>query len=216
LTIPERCSMIRTVFETQSRDRRVERRAGTRAEVLDAAWESVRRDGLAALSLRDLAPRVGLRAPSLYSYFASKNAIYDAMFAQAAEQFIHAVTAVPVVDDPVSDLGALTRCFVDFGLADVSRYQLLFQRTVPGFEPSPESYRLAVQALDALRGRLGGLGIDDPAAIDMATALATGLVDQQISNDPDGDRWTRLVDDACRMLLDHYLPKAPSPRRGRS
>lgn len=195
------------------RDRRAERRAATRAEVLDVAWDTVRRDGLAALSLRDVAQRVGLRPPSLYSYFESKNAIYDAMFAQAAEQYLDVVTAVPATGDPVEDLSALTRRFLEFCTADPSRYQLLFQRTVPGFEPSAASYAVAGQALDAVRRRLADLGVTDPAAIDLATAMATGLADQQISNDPGGDRWVRLVDDACRMLLDHFSRRTTPHRR---
>lgn len=195
------------------RDRRAERRAATRAEVLDVAWDTVRRDGLAALSLRDVAQRVGLRPPSLYSYFESKNAIYDAMYAQAAEQYLADVTAVPATGDPVEDLSALTRRFLDFCTDDPSRYQLLFQRTVPGFEPSAASYAVAGQALDAVRRRLADLGVTDPAAIDLATAMATGLADQQISNDPGGDRWVRLVDDACRMLLDHFSRRTTTHRR---
>jgi hypothetical protein len=35
----------------------------------------------------------------------------------------------------------------------------------------------------------------------MWTALTTGLVDQQISNDPGGDRWARLIDDFVTMFL---------------
>ncbi len=35
-----------------------------------------------ALSLRELADAVGIRASSLYTYFGSKEAIFDAMFAQ--------------------------------------------------------------------------------------------------------------------------------------
>jgi AcrR family transcriptional regulator len=46
---------------------------------LEAAWQQVRAGGLASLSLRDLARSVGMQPPSLYSYFESKNAIFDAM-----------------------------------------------------------------------------------------------------------------------------------------
>jgi hypothetical protein len=35
----------------------------------------------------------------------------------------------------------------------------------------------------------------------MWTALTTGLVDQQISNDPGGDRWGRLTGDIVTMFL---------------
>lgn len=64
------------------RDRRAERHEATKAEIIDAAWEFCRARGLAGLSMRDLARRVGMQAPSLYSYFGSKDAIYDAMYAQ--------------------------------------------------------------------------------------------------------------------------------------
>jgi hypothetical protein len=39
--------------------------------------------------------------------------------------------------------------------------------------------------------------------MDLYTALMTGLSDQQISNDPGGDRWARLLDDALDMFLTH-------------
>ena len=66
-----------------NRDRRAERREATRREILDAAWEIARRDGLSAVTLREVAASIGMRSPSLYSHFDSKNAIYDAMFAEA-------------------------------------------------------------------------------------------------------------------------------------
>ena len=70
------------------RDRRAERFEATRREILDVAWELVRADGLGALSMRDLGARVGLRAQSLYVYFPSKHAIYDAMFADANRELL--------------------------------------------------------------------------------------------------------------------------------
>ncbi|MEQ9161469.1 MAG: helix-turn-helix domain-containing protein [Ilumatobacter fluminis] len=42
-----------------------------------SAWGQCRSHGLASLSLRQLAAAVGMRARSLYSYFDSKNAIFD-------------------------------------------------------------------------------------------------------------------------------------------
>ena len=50
------------------RDRRAERNLASRREILDAAWEAARADGLAGLSMRDLGSRVGMRAQSLYVY----------------------------------------------------------------------------------------------------------------------------------------------------
>jgi AcrR family transcriptional regulator len=191
-----------------TRDRRAERREATRSEILDAAWELVRAEGLAGLSLRDLARRVGMQAPSLYSYFDSKHAIYDAMFGQGAQEYARGEALIPVTGDGLRDLEAGMHFFVGFCTEDPVRYELLFQRTIPGFEPSPESYAISVQGFDALRARLAGIGIGiDDDSLDLLTAIGTGLTDQQISNDPGGDRWTRRVDEAMEMFFAHLSSK---------
>ena len=194
---------------------RESRRLTARAAILDAAWTAVREEGLAALSLRDLARRAGTTTPTVYSYFASKNDIYDAMFGQAAEEFETHMSVSRDSDDPHEILAADVRRFVDFCTSDLARYQLLFQRTVPGFEPSADSYARAVRAMAHLRTLLGSNGITDPRHVDMWTALTTGLVDQQISNDPGGDRWVRLIDDFVSMFLAHCQPTKRAQRRKR-
>ncbi|MBA2443860.1 MAG: TetR/AcrR family transcriptional regulator [Nocardioidaceae bacterium] len=198
------------------RDRRSERRESTRAEILEAAWTLVRAEGLAGLSLRDLASQVGMQAPSLYTYFASKNAIYDAMFAQGARDYADRETLVPTTDDPLADLRAGMRFFVGFCTEDPVRYQLLFQRTIPGFEPAPETFAISIEGLERLRTRLAGMGLTDQRSLDLLTAIGTGLTDQQISNDPGGDRWIRLVDEAMEMYFHHVTPTPVKRRRTRA
>jgi hypothetical protein len=39
----------------------------------------------------------------------------------------------------------------------------------------------------------------------------TGLTDQQLSNDPGGDRWARLLDEAVDMFLAHLGNVHPTP-----
>jgi AcrR family transcriptional regulator len=202
------------VLVEPTRDRQAERREATRAEILAAAWELVRAEGLAALSLRELARKVGMRAPSLYSYFDSKNAIYDAMYAQGCREYVAREAEISLTGEALHDLKAVMRFFVEFCTEDPVRYQLLFQRTIPGFEPSPESFAISMASLDALRAHLADMGIADPEAIDLLTAVGTGLTDQQISNDPGGDRWTRLVDEAMEMYF-HHVMNSPKKRGGR-
>jgi AcrR family transcriptional regulator len=194
------------VLGEPKRDRRSERREATRKEILAEAWTLAREQGLAGLSLRDLALRVGMRAPSLYSYFDSKMAIYDAMFAEGNAEFLARIEGLRQLEGP-DQLRRGAEEFVRFCVEDPTRYQLLFQRTIPDFEPSAESYALARQVLDAAGEQLIRLGIDDPEALDLWTALMTGLVDQQLSNDPGGDRWTRLVPRAVEMFEDHQRRK---------
>lgn len=190
------------------RDRRAERTAATRREILDAAWDLVREQGLGELSMRDLGARVGMRAQSLYVYFASKLAIYDAMFGEANQELLERLQAIEPIADPVAFMRVRTRTFLAFATEDLARYQLLFQRTLPGFEPSAESYAPAVKILESGVATLAACGITDPAAMDAFTALVSGLASQQNANDPGGDRWTRLVDDVIDMFLAHYAKRS--------
>jgi len=185
------------------RDRRSERRESAKAEILEAAWRIARAEGLAAVSLGEIARAVGMRPPSLYNYFDSKNAIYDAMFAQGAEEFVRMEPWDELTGELVHDLSVMVHAFVGFCAADPARYQLLFQRTIPGFEPSPESFAISEASLGRIVAHLERCGLTDPRAIDLFTALGTGLADQQISNDPGGDRWIRLIDDAVEMFAAH-------------
>lgn len=189
--------------KTAALDWREARRQSTRDAIVDAAWAVVAETGLAGLSMRDLAKRAGTTTPTLYAYFDSKNAIYDAMFGQAARQFAEHMAADCRGQDAGAVVSEATRRFVAFCLADVPRYQLLFQRTVPGFQPSAASYSSAVAALDDTRRRLADVGIGEPRHLDLLTAMLTGLVDQQVSNDPGGDRWVRLIDEMVEMFLTH-------------
>src|SRR5450759_2361707 len=128
-------------------DWREGRRRSARDAIVRAAWALVREEGLAGLSLRDLARRAGITTPTVYAYFDSKDAIYDAMFGQAATQFAETMAEPYDCEEPGEALVAVVRRFVDFCTSDLARYQLLFQRTLPGFTPSPDSYAPAVSAL---------------------------------------------------------------------
>jgi AcrR family transcriptional regulator len=188
------------------RDRRAERHAATRQEILDAAWRLGRERGLGGWSLRDVADAVGMRPPSLYVYFASKNAVYDAMFAQGyaallalTDQAYDDLRAGRIAATEV--LYAAARDFFGFCVEDPARMHLLFLRTVPGFEPSGAAYALARETLARMSDVLVAAGATDPEQLDLWTALVTGLATQQVSNDPGGNRWRRLVEPAVDMFV---------------
>jgi AcrR family transcriptional regulator len=191
-----------------ARDRRAERFAATRREILDAAWELARQQGLVGIAMRDLGAAVGMRAQSLYAYFPSKHAMYDAMFAEANLELLSRLQALDGTE-PVARLRANAGVFVTFCVEDPVRYQLLFQRTIPGFDPSAESYAAAVGVLADARTAVAACGARDPRAFDVWTALTSGLVAQQTSNEPGGDRWVGLLDDVLDMYLAHFVPTQP-------
>jgi AcrR family transcriptional regulator len=188
-------------------DRQEVRRERTRAEIVRHAWALAERDGLGSLSLRELASRVGMRAPSLYTYFASKDAIYDAMFAEGYRQLIAMESVAEEEAAQLDRVGALVLVverWLAFCQESIPRYQLLFTHAVPGWEPSQEAYAVAQESYAQMAEFLADHGIVGGEALDLFTALNSGLASQQLANDPEGDRWVRLVRPAIEMFIAHH------------
>jgi AcrR family transcriptional regulator len=186
-----------------------QRREERVAEIVAAAWKLARADGVAAVSLHALARAVGIRQPSLYEYFESKNALYDAMFADGNRQLLARHAAVKLPRNPRAAVKVYMRTLVDFAVEDEARSALLFQRQIPGFEPSPESYALAQTMLDRAVELLHAAGLEAQADVDCFVAMVAGLIAAQTSNEPGGDRWTRHLD----RLADMYLDEPKTRRR---
>ena len=202
-----------------NRDRKAERREATRREILAAAWEIAHESGLNSVTLREIAARIGMRPPSLYSHFPSKNAIYDAMFAQAWDEFRavleQAVVAFPA--DPRARLLAGACTYFDFAVSDLERHQLMDMPMLPDFTPSEEAYRSSLACYDLMRSALNAIGINRQADLDLYTALLGGLVNQQLANDPKGDRWRALLPRTLTMFADDLgLPPSHTHRGGNS
>jgi AcrR family transcriptional regulator len=140
-----------------------ERQRARVAEIVGTAWELAREQGVAVVSLHELARRLGIRQPSLYTYFDSKNALYDAMFADGNRALLCRLDELELPADPVAALKVFLHAFTGFAVADPARCALLFQRPVPGFTPSEESYALARDVLDRATTVMRAAGIEDPA-----------------------------------------------------
>ncbi len=196
---------------TPIRDRKAERREATRLEILTAAWDVAGAHGIAGLTLREVALRVGMKPPSLYSHFASKAAIYDAMFEQAWREYAQVTEDLRLSwpDEPRDLLLAAAEHFFDFASADAPRHQLMSERVIPGFVPSASAYEPSVAVMDRLTDLLMTVGVSDPAGADMFTALVSGLVNQQMANDPGGVRWRRLLP----RFIDMYADSMNLPQR---
>ena len=183
-----------------------DRRAQRRDQILAAAWDIAAESGLTAVSLHEVARRVGIRQPSLYGYVRSKLDLYDAMFAQAYEQLLTRLDSAAPSGTARDQLLRVSRVVLDFAVENPSRQQLIFQRTIPGFEPSAASLALAKRLIDRTAGLLSALGAGSAAHVEVFTSLVAGLGGQQIANDPGGDRFTRHLEAVLGMFLDHFVP----------
>ena len=177
--------------------RRQERTEG----IVATAWELARELGLAGVTLHALAREVGIRQPSLYEYFDSKHALYDAMFADGNRRLLERLDAVKLPADRTKALKKLLHAFVDFALEDPPRCELLFERHIPGFDPTPESYAIAQEALGRVVEVMQAAGVADQGDIDCLVAITAGLMQAQRTNDPGGTRWIRHLDRMIDLML---------------
>jgi AcrR family transcriptional regulator len=184
----------------------------TRRAVLDAAWALAEETGVAGLALREVARRVGLQAPSLYTYFPSKDALFDAMFQEGYEALVVVQQgwAADVAGlAPEAALAYVLREWVDFCAASLARYQLMFTSAVPGWQPSPEAYAASRRQFEDMRTRLPALGATDDEGQALLMVVAAGLVAQQLANRGSGDAWRALAPAAARMLVRDTTRRLP-------
>ncbi|MCV2491007.1 TetR/AcrR family transcriptional regulator [Geodermatophilus sp. YIM 151500] len=206
-------------------DRRQRRRQETIEQVLDVAVEVMAEQGVAGLTLGEVARRMGIRPPSLYVYFDGKHALYDALFERGWRLLLaatHDVAAALDGPDPVAGIHAVAREFVRWAVEHPAYSALMFWRPVPGFVPSERAYAPAVEAERAGRGevvRLRDRGVlpvdvDVDRALRTWTAVLSGVVSQQLSNAPgepfETGAFTSILPDVVDMwLAHHHSPSRP-------
>jgi AcrR family transcriptional regulator len=189
-------------------DKVMQRREAKVAAIVESAWKLAREHGIAGVSLHALAREVGMRQPSLYAYFDSKLALYDAMFADGNRQLLERLDLVKLPRDPRAALKKFLAEFVTFALKDPGRYELLFERHVPGFTPSPTSYVLAEEVLGRVYKLINEAGVTEQGDIDCIVAIVAGLMEAQISNDPSGNRWIRHLNRLVDLYVDDVLKRS--------
>jgi len=208
-------------------DRRGRRRQETIEEILDAAVAIMAAEGAGGLSLGELARRIGVRPPSLYVYFDSKNALYDAIFARGWAAALDAVVTCeerfPDPDDVAAKALVTAEEFARWAIANPAYAQLMFWRPVPGFEPSAQAYAPAVELMRRTTDMLGVLqshgvlraDVDVAEAVGAWTSLVSGVISQQLSNAPDESfddgSFTRLLPRLLSMFLLYYGPQNFGP-----
>lgn len=198
-------------------------RLRTREEILDAALAVMTDHGVAALNLTEVARRVGLRQPSLYQYFSSRTAVYDALFERGMREHLDAVAeAIDGAPAGWSAVRAALTATLRFAAARPVLAQFLFTRAVPGFTPSEQAYAPSVRQYDLVRAEVSAavaVGELHPAAasergVALLVAVTAGVASQQAANDPDPgageDRFTPLLGPALDMYAEYFSPDRPA------
>lgn len=171
--------------------RRQRNRAATIQIILDTARAIMREEGVAALSMQELARRMDMRAPSLYNYFSGKMEIYDALFRLGFHLYnAHLQELMKASRGFRDEVRIALESYMSFALENPELYQLCFERPVPGFVPSQESlaaslallnqfYRQAEQYKNGLETDLSGEQI-----VNVVIAISHGLTAMHLANEP--------------------------------
>lgn len=183
-------------------------------DILSIAREMMKKDGVGALSFNAIARELGIKPPSLYTYFDSKHAIYDALFRRGFEEFGRVMRENTDTDKPFPiALRQAIRRYMQFAKDNPDLFQLMFQRPIPHFVPSEESLKVSFSVLEESREAIGELMGDksiDPQmppdeADDLIIAMIHGLAALHMANHPelpiDEGRFGKLIDKAADLII---------------
>jgi AcrR family transcriptional regulator len=174
-------------------DRRTLRRQQTIEEILDLATEIMTEEGVNGLSLSEVARRLGVQPPSIYKYFPSLMAIYDALFMRGQVEHLDVMRNAMATEAPgLIALRAGLEASGRWAVEHRAMAQLLWWRPVPSFEPSAEAFepsRAMVQLqrdalAEAVAGNELGRGALDDDAVFTISVMIAGVIGQAIANEP--------------------------------
>lgn len=97
----------------------------TRNDILAAAQEAFEEGGEVALSLRDVASRVGLTPMAIYRHFENKQALIDALVAAATQEWRQRVAAIRPCE-PQKWLLKIGDAYLDFALREPRKFEAAF------------------------------------------------------------------------------------------
>lgn len=194
-----------------------QRRQRNREEMINAILQTARdimhEQGVAALNLNEIARRLGMKTPSLYEYFPNKMALYDQLFLLGVRLWKERTAGIfERYGATWETVEAFFRAHMEFAQEYPELFQLVFERHVPGFEPSEASMAESWAAVEEGSRQVqtvidsGLIHTDLPLTQvrDLVIALMHGLAAQHMANEPHlpigSGRYGALIPAAVQLL----------------
>ncbi|GAB2913937.1 TetR/AcrR family transcriptional regulator [Nonomuraea fastidiosa] len=121
-----------------------------RSRLLDVAVNLLQSDGPDSLTMRRIAAEAGCTTTVIYTMFGNREGLAEALYLEGFERFRRYLEAVPPRRNPYEHLTALSPAYRQACLSEPGYYSLMFERAIPGFEPSERARTLARAALNIL------------------------------------------------------------------
>lgn len=152
-------------------------------EIVGAARDLLESDGVDGVTMRAVADRVGVRAPSLYKRVRSRDDLLRLLAESTIDDLAHRLERLgtPGADaDPVTRLADLARGLRAFAHERPAGYRLIFSPPSPAAQLPPEALGRATGPLFALISELAGPD-DALEAARTVTAWATGFIAMELA-----------------------------------
>ena len=142
-------------------ERRAREKEALRQSILDAATQLIVENGHENLSIRKIAEKIEYAPSTIYLYFQDKFEILASICVEVFEKLTESLEAIASEEsDPILGLRRGLRCYIEFGLANPSYYQVTFMTPLPSREdkqrhPVPEGElspdQAGIRCYDCLR-----------------------------------------------------------------
>jgi AcrR family transcriptional regulator len=155
------------------------RPADTREACLAQSLAIIEEKGLEALSLREVARRLGVSHQAPYKHFASRDHILAELIARAMSTFADALDSRERHGDPILDLESMGRAYMDYAVRHPLNYRLMFGSMLENPETHPSILQAGQRAFGILRAAIAGLNrldairSDDDIELDALFTWAT-------------------------------------------
>jgi AcrR family transcriptional regulator len=193
--------------------------------MLTATTQLLERDGLAGVSAREVARRIGYSAGTLYNVFKDLDDLIIEVESRLLDRLTLRITSVPLTDDPVENVCQIAAAYLAFTQECPKLWNLLFEHHMPPDWPVPTCYQAKLEApLRHLETCLVPIlaGHQPERTVQAARVLWSGIHGITCLASADklptvtGDTAALLVDDFVRTYLAGLMhsKSAPKPTPG--
>jgi AcrR family transcriptional regulator len=187
-------------------------RQATRARIVEVAAQLLHDHGPPGVTTRAVAQAAGVQAPTIYRFFADKDALLDAVTEHVFAGYVATKARTAHQLEPLDDLRAGWDTHVGFGLANPALFALLADpvrgRRSPAAEAGLEVLRARVHRVAAT----GRLRVAEERAVQLIAAAGTGAVLTLLAQPPQArqlDLADAMYDAVMRTILTEPAAREP-------
>lgn len=186
----------------------VEVRPKTRTDIVEAAARLLRERGAGAVTTRAVAQAAGMQAPTIYRFFADKDALLDAVAEHVFSTYVSGKTVAEDNGDPLADLRAGWDTHIDFGLTNAALFGLLTDPARGAPSPAAAAGLAVLSARVHRIAVIGRLRVPEARAVELIHAAGTGAVLTLLATPPER-RDRGLADAMYEAVMRVILTDAP-------